>query len=293
MGQLGLGLQSPYVPSPSKIKFSGAPIKRISCGGEFSMIVDMRGNLFSFGHPEYGQLGHNNDGKYFVTSNKLTYNCEVAPRKVAVFVEKARDGHVSAINDVEIVDVACGANHSVAIDQKKRLYTWGFGGYGRLGHAEQKDELVPRVVKVFEGIRRGAVEIAAGSSFCLAVNECGGLFFWGQNKPTGEATMYPKPVMDLNGWKIRSIGCCNRSIVVAADDSVISWGSSPTYGELGYGDSKSKSSTTPQEMKLLDGVFIQKISCGYAHTILLARCDSDEEKTRLEKLPSFNPETAQ
>ena len=95
----------------------------------------------------------------------------------------------------------------VVMDQKKRLFTWGFGGYGRLGHAEQKDELVPRLVKVFEGLNRGASMIAAGSTFGMAVNESGGLFFWGQNKPTGEATMYPKPVMDLNGWNIRSIGC--------------------------------------------------------------------------------------
>ena len=35
----------------------------------------------------------------------------------------------------------------------------------------------------------------------------GMLYMWGQNKPTGEATMYPKPVQDLNGWQIRSIGC--------------------------------------------------------------------------------------
>ena len=30
---------------------------------------------------------------------------------------------------------------------------------------------------------------------------------WGQTKSTGEATMYPKPVQDLNGWNIRSMGC--------------------------------------------------------------------------------------
>lgn len=57
--------------------------------------------------------GHNSDGKYFVTSNKLTYNCELKPRKVVVFIEKGRDGHLKPINDVEVQDVACGANHTV------------------------------------------------------------------------------------------------------------------------------------------------------------------------------------
>lgn len=44
--------------------------------------------------------------------------------------------------------------------------------------------------------------------------------------------MYPKPVQDLAGWNITSIGVANTSIVISADDSLISWGASPTYGEL-------------------------------------------------------------
>jgi len=45
----------------------------------------------------------------------------------------------------------------------------------------------------------------------LASTDClmfsGVLYLWGQNKPTGEAAMYPKPVQDLSGWQVRSIGC--------------------------------------------------------------------------------------
>ena len=44
--------------------------------------------------------------------------------------------------------------------------------------------------------------------------------------------MYPKPLQDLSGWNVRSVGCSVTSIVVAADESVIAWGPSPTYGEL-------------------------------------------------------------
>ena len=59
------------------------------------------------------------------------------------------------------------------MDRKKRVFTWGFGGYGRLGHTDQKDEFVPRMVKMFEGPNRGAVSIAAGSSYSMAVTEPG------------------------------------------------------------------------------------------------------------------------
>lgn len=34
------------------------------------------------------------------------------------------------------------------------------------------------------------------------------------------------------GFDIKSIGCSNTSIVFAAENDVIAWGASPTYGEL-------------------------------------------------------------
>ncbi|XP_014665982.1 PREDICTED: protein RCC2-like [Priapulus caudatus] len=289
MGQLGIGNQQPAVLIPKKIHRKGPPIVKIACGAEFSVIVDLNGNLYTLGSPEYGQLGHNTDGKYFVTSNKLAYYCETVPRQVALFIEKDRDNRIQPVMDVFITDVACGNNHSVALDNKKRVYTWGFGGYGRLGHAEQKDEMVPRMVKFFDGPKRGACRIFAGSAYTMAVSELGALYCWGQTKATGEAIMYPKPVQDLSGWTIRSVGCSNRSIVVAADESVVSWGPSPTYGELGYGDNKPKSSTRPEEVKTLAKHYIYAVACGYGHTLMIARDDSEEEKQKLETLPMFKP----
>ncbi|CAI9741573.1 Hypothetical predicted protein [Octopus vulgaris] len=289
MSQLGIGHQSPCVPTPVRIHYKGPPVRKVACGAEFSMIVDIRGNLYSFGCPEHGQLGNNSDGKYFVTSNKLSFKCELVPKKLHVFIEKTRDGHIIPVTDVEIRDVSCGLNHTVALDSKKRVFTWGFGGYGRLGHSEPKDEFVPRHLKFFDGPNRGAGQIFCGSTFCLAVNELGSLYFWGQTKSTGEASMYPKLVQDLSGWRVRSVGCCNKSIVVAADESVVSWGPSPTYGELGYGENKPHSSTVPQEVKTLDGIYIHGVACGYGHSLYLARADTEANRQKLERLPVFSP----
>lgn len=47
----------PYALMALQIQYSGAPIRRIACGGEFSVISDINGNVYSFGCPEYGQLG--------------------------------------------------------------------------------------------------------------------------------------------------------------------------------------------------------------------------------------------
>uniref|UniRef100_A0A3B4AI14 RCC1 domain containing 1 n=1 Tax=Periophthalmus magnuspinnatus TaxID=409849 RepID=A0A3B4AI14_9GOBI len=118
----------------------------------------------------------------------------------------------------------------LVLDSQKRVFSWGFGGYGRLGHTEQKDEMVPRLVKLFDFPGRGASLIYTGYQCSFAVNEMGkrcpalvlslwympylmslgftgGLFFWGVTNTSRECTMYPKMVQDLCGWKIRSLAC--------------------------------------------------------------------------------------
>jgi alpha-tubulin suppressor-like RCC1 family protein len=155
---------------PAKVDYAGKRVVRMSCGADFSMIVDTSGGLYSFGFPEYGQLyeifckngvnsykscfvflfrGHNSDGKMLERAQKLSYVCEKSPRQITKFVEKDKSGSTT-ITNVCIKDVKCGVNHTIAMDDKGRVFTWGFGGYGRLGHAETKDEMIPRQVKVWK-----------------------------------------------------------------------------------------------------------------------------------------------
>ncbi|XP_066059352.1 LOW QUALITY PROTEIN: protein RCC2 [Chamaea fasciata] len=291
LGQLGLGNQTDAVPSPTQILYNGQPICKLGCGAEFSMVMDCKGNLYSFGCPEYGQLGHNSDGKFIARAQRIEYDCELLPRRLALFVERTKDGQVLPVPNVVVRDVACGANHTLVLDSQKRVFSWGFGGYGRLGHAEQKDEMVPRLVKLFDFPGRGAAQIYAGYTCSFAVSETGGLFFWGATNTSRESTMYPKAVQDLCGWKIRSLACGKSSVIVAADESTISWGPSPTFGELGYGDHKPKSSTAAQEVKTLDGIYTEQVAMGYSHSLVIARDESEAEQEKLRKLPEYNPRT--
>lgn len=291
MGQCGTNQMAvQQMTTPTRIAFKeNKPIVKLACGAEFSMIVDKDGRLYSFGHPEHGQLGHNSEAKYFTSGNKYAFHCEYQPRRIVTFIEKSREGHVSPVDDVSIVDVACGTNHTLAVDSRHRCYSWGFGGYHRLGHSETKNELVPRSIKVFDTptAGRGAAKVFAGATHSMALDVNGLLYFWGQNKSSGEATMYPKNVQDLCGWRISAVSCANRSIFVVADATCISWGPSPTYGELGYGEGKSKSSTTPQEVKTLDGCHIKSVACGFGHTLLVARDSKPADQSALNKLKSW------
>lgn len=285
-GQCGVGNTQPIISKATRINYSGPPIIKIGCGADFSMIMDIKGNLYSFGLPEYGQLGHNTDGKYFVTSTKMSFHFETSPKQIVLYVEKSKEGHVTPIEDVKIMDFACGNNHSVAIDSKNRAFSWGFGGIGRLGHAEQKDEMVPRLIKFFDVQNRKVLRVFCGYSYSLAITDIGTLYLFGQNKKTGEANMYPKPVQDLAGWNITSIGTSNTSIVISADDSLIAWGASPTYGELGLGDLQ-KSSSTPKTVSRMEGMKITQVSMGYSHTLLLANVDHEFTKQKIDSFQEF------
>lgn len=101
------------VTKPTRINYRGPPIIKVACGAEFSAILDIKGNLHTFGLPEYGQLGHNTDGKYFINSTKLSFHFETSPKRVVLYIEKSKDGHVTPIDNVQIVDFACGNNHTV------------------------------------------------------------------------------------------------------------------------------------------------------------------------------------
>ena len=91
--------------------------------------------------------------------------------RVVLFIEKTREGQSIPVDDVSIVEIAAGVNHAVAIDSKRRCFSWGFAGYGRLGHSDTKNELMPRNIKSFDYVKRGAKKIWAGSTFCVALDE--------------------------------------------------------------------------------------------------------------------------
>jgi alpha-tubulin suppressor-like RCC1 family protein len=106
----------------------------------------------------------------------MVFEPQPQPRIIAALAEKA------------VTRLAVGYNHSVAVASDGGVWTWGNGGYGRLGHKVQQDEFRPRLVEVLTGrvmVPADAV-VAAGqtSSFCTIVG--GQVFAWGKLKPSGE-----------------------------------------------------------------------------------------------------------
>ncbi|XP_033069222.1 protein RCC2-like [Trachypithecus francoisi] len=286
MGQLVLGNQTDPVHSPTQIMYNGQPITKMACGAEFSTITDCKGNLCSFGCPEYGQLRHNSDGKFIAWPQQIEYDCELVPWQVAIFIKKTKNEQMLPVPNMVVQDVVCGANDTLVLDSQKPVFSSGSSGYGRLGHAERKEEMVPCLVQLFDFSGCGASQIYAGYTCFFAISEVGGLFLLrGGTSTSHESTVYPKAVQDLCGWRIQSLACGKSSITVAANESTISWCLLPTFEEQGYGDHKPKSSTAAQEVKTLDSIFSEQVTKGYSHSLVIARDKRETEKEKIKKLP--------
>lgn len=60
-------------------------------------------------------IGHNTDGKFFLTTTKLSFHYETSPKRIVLYIEKTKDGHVTPVDVQEIVDFSCGPNHTVIL----------------------------------------------------------------------------------------------------------------------------------------------------------------------------------
>lgn len=161
-GQLGMGTIDNQL-YPSRIPLND--IRDIACGYDHSLVCTRSGQLYAFGHPEYGQLGDGKTGEYIQQSQKVLYNYVTKPKLVQRFITKDQRGDIIRTvtdQDIRIRCVSAGRNHSCCLEDwedeegnevPNRVYSWGFGGYGRLGHSSASDEHIPREISVFSPVQ--------------------------------------------------------------------------------------------------------------------------------------------
>lgn len=253
-----------------------------AAGADFSLIATKSGAVFAAGSGQYGQLGQGRTGETIGTGNRVVYAVEKTPVPVDAF--GAQSGRVRA------KQIAAGSNHALVLDENGKVWSWGFGGYGRLGHTTPKDELRPRLIDTFKADVYSIDAITAGASSSFAIQtQRKSMYMWGVTKKSGESNMYPKPIFDLQGWVIRSMSSGPSSTAVASERSVITWGGSPTFGELGYGKGVPKSSTKPKAVDSLEGLVTKQVAMGGAFCGMIVEVgtgeNAEEEKSIFDKLP--------
>lgn len=84
------------------------------------------------------------------------------------------------LSRLKVEYLSCGESHSAAISDKLKLYTWGSGSYGRLGHGMDQHEKIPKLVVDLEQYEITYVSCGAFHTFAMTAD--GVLFGFGQAK---------------------------------------------------------------------------------------------------------------
>ena len=182
--------------------------------GEFDWTVALGtdGTVWSWGHPS-GFVG----------------NSSLADSLIPVRVGLLTD----------IVDIAAGNNHALAVRSDGSVWRWGSP---HTTTASTPDRLPVRVVGLSD-----IVAVAAGDTFSLALRNDGRVFAWGRNFDgqlgDGSGVFRVNPVEVPNLTAVRSIAAGRASsFAIRSDGSVMAWGMG---GNLGDGTNVTRLSPVP------------------------------------------------
>ncbi|KAM8904610.1 alsin isoform 2-T2 [Spinachia spinachia] len=103
--------------------------------------------VWSWGHGEHGQLGHGDA------------------------LDRSQPLCIKSLSSKEVVRLAAGAHHSLALTAQSQVFTWGSNSFGQLGHMESPST-VPRLAKLSEGIRVWDMSAGERHTLLLADGDC-------------------------------------------------------------------------------------------------------------------------
>ena len=169
-GRLGHADREPRQRPTRLLKelFGGTPAVMVACGDKHTLVTTVSGGVWSCGCGGEGRLGHGDCEERLILTNV----------------------QAECFGGDKIVYVAAGQAHSAAVGAAGKVYTWGDGSGGRLGHDDgtmyQEDKLVPTEVvgktqrNALSGVK--VVMVSVGLAHTVAVSEGGNLYVWGAGK---------------------------------------------------------------------------------------------------------------
>ncbi|GLT54663.1 hypothetical protein SLA2020_278450 [Shorea laevis] len=256
-GQLGGGIEENrlappgHTPRPFLDDKEGAVVEvGVSCGlFHSSLLVD--GKLWIWGKGDGGRLGFGHENPAFVPT---------------------LNPHLDSVHSV-----ALGGLHSVALSSAGEVFTWGYGGFGALGHSVYHRELFPRLV---EGSWSGKIRhIATSGTHTAAITESGELYTWGRDEGDGRLGLGPERGPNEGGglsipskvkelpMPVTAVSCGGFwTMVLTEQGQLWNWGANSNY-ELGRGDRVG--GWKPKPIPSLEDVRVIQIASGGYHSLAL------------------------
>ena len=143
----------------------------------------------------------------------------------------------------DVVQVAGGRDHGLAVRADGSVWAWGWNAYGQVGNGTLTDQLAPVQVST------GFTMVAAGAHHSYALRSDGRVLSWGRNYRNelddGTTTQRTRPVTVLGVADAVSIGSGrDHGLAALADGTVRAWGIN-TSGQLDDGTLTNRSSAVP------------------------------------------------
>ncbi len=172
LGHVG-NAHATYKHKPEVIEaLSDVRVVAIAAGGHHNMVLTDEGIVLSFGWGTDGKLGHGDE--------KEQYKPKV----------------IEALRGMRVVAIAAGRNHSMVLTDGGAVLSFGGGKSGQLGHGDQENQYVPKVIESLSDVRVAA--IAAGMEHSLVLSDAGTVFTfgWGGQGQLGFPPVQTYPVPD-------------------------------------------------------------------------------------------------
>ncbi|XP_051009123.1 probable E3 ubiquitin-protein ligase HERC4 isoform X5 [Acomys russatus] len=221
-------------------------IVAVSCGDAHTLALNDKGQVYAWGLDSDGQLG-------LLGSEE----CVRVPR------------NIKSLSDIQIVQVACGYYHSLALSKASEVFCWGQNKYGQLGlGVDCKKQTSPQLIKSLLGIP--FMQVAAGGAHSFVLTLSGAIFGWGRNKfgqlgLNDENDRYvPNLLKSLRSQKIVYI-CCgeDHTAALTKEGGVFTFGAGG-YGQLGHNSTSHE--INPRKVFELMGSIVTQVACGRQHT---------------------------
>ncbi|KAL8029434.1 hypothetical protein ABFX02_14G224800 [Erythranthe guttata] len=252
-GILGHGNEvSHWVPKRVNGPLEGIHVSSISCGPWHTAVVTSAGQLFTFGDGTFGVLGHGDRES----------------------VSKPRE--VESLKGLRTVRAACGVWHTAAVVEvmvgsssssncsSGKLFTWGDGDKGRLGHGDKEPKLVPTCVAAL--VEPNFCRVACGHSLTVALTTSGHVYTMGSpvygqlGNPQADGKLPSRVEGKLVKSFVEEIACGAYHVaVLSSRTEVYTWGKGAN-GRLGHGDVDDRNS--PTLVEALKDKQVKSIACG-------------------------------
>ncbi|XP_075447285.1 RCC1 and BTB domain-containing protein 2-like isoform X2 [Ascaphus truei] len=223
-GCLGTGDAQSIIEPRRLDSLCGKRIVGLSYGtGPHIVIVTSEGEVYSWGHNAYSQLGNG-------STNQALTPCQVSTNLV----------------NKKVVNVACGSHHSMVSTADGELYAWGYNNSGQVGSGSTANQPIPR--KVTSCLQnKVVVSIACGQMCSMAVVDNGEVYAWGYNGNgqlgLGSSGNQPTPcrIAALQGIRVEQVVCGYAHTLALTDEGgMYAWGAN-SYGQLGTGNKSNQS----------------------------------------------------